>query len=56
MISVEKTAVMYQSASDKAYSEPSIYVYGQKLQFAEKFVYLISTVNMKNTLDDKISL
>lgn len=56
MISMEKTAVMYQSTPDKTYSEPSIYVYGKKLQFAEKFMYLISIVNMKNTLDDKISL
>lgn len=54
-ITLKKTAVIHQPASDKAYSVLNIYLYGQKLQIVEKF-YLGSTVNMTNTCDDDISL
>lgn len=52
-ISLKKTPIMHQPALNKAYS--SIYVYAQKLAIAEKLVYLSSSLNMRNTLDDKIS-
>lgn len=51
-ICLKKAAVTYRPALENAYSETSIYVYGQKVQFVAKFVYLGSSVNMPNTMDD----
>lgn len=47
---------MYQFVPDKSYSDIGIYLYSQKVQIVANFVYLDSTVNMTNNLDDRISL
>ena len=55
-ISLKKTVFMYQPTSGKTYVEPSIYVYGQKLAVVPKFVYLRSTLNCSNSIDDEVCL
>ena len=55
-ISLKKNVLMYQPTSGKTYVEPSIYVYGQKLAVVPKFVYLGSTLNYSNSIDDKVDL
>ena len=55
-ISLKKTVLMYQPTPGKTYVEPSIYVYGQKLAVVPKFVYLESTLNCSNSIDDEVGL
>ena len=55
-INLKKTVVMYQSAPGKTYIPPSIYVYGNKLKIADRFVYLGNTLSSNDTLDNEISL
>ena len=55
-ISLKKTVLMYQPIPGKTYVEPSIYVYGKKLAVVPKFVYLGSTLNCSNSIDDEVGL
>ena len=55
-ISLKKTVLMYQPTPGKTYVEPSIYVYGQKLAVVPKFLYLGSTLNCSNSIDDDVCL
>lgn len=57
MITLKKTSVIYQPASDKAYSVlNSVLICMDKNYGLWKSLYLGSTVNMTNTCDDEISL
>ena len=55
-ISLKKTVLMYQPTPGKTYVEPSIHFYGQKLPVVPKFVYLGSTLNCSNSIDDEVGL
>ena len=55
-ISLKKTVLMYQPTPGKTHVEPSIYVYGQKLAVVPKFLYLGSTLNCSNSIDDEVGL
>lgn len=56
-ISFDKTTVIiYQPGPGEEYAEPSVYVYGQILRFADRFLYLGSALNPSSTLDDEVSL
>ena len=52
-ISTKKTEVVHQPAPGKPYSEPTITVYGQKLQVVDKFTYLGSTLSREVHIDDE---
>ena len=54
-ISTKKTEVVYQAAPGKPYSEPIITVNGQKLQVADKFTYLGSTLSRAVHINDEIT-
>ena len=47
---------MYQPTLGKKYVEPSIYVYGQKLAVAPKFVYFGNTLSCSKSIDDEVCL
>ena len=55
-ISLKLTVLMYQPILGKTYVEPSINVHGQKLAVVSKFVYLGSTLNYSNSIDDEVCL
>ena len=54
-ISTKKTEVVHQPSPGKPYSEPTITVYGQKLQVVDKFAYLGSTISRKVHIDDEVT-
>ena len=49
-ISTKKTEVMHQPAPGKRYSEPNIYINGQRLN---RFTYLASTLSRTVVIDDE---
>ena len=55
-ISTLKTLVMYQPAPGVPYLEPVITVKGHKLNTANKFVYLCSTLSQTVTIDEDVAL
>ena len=55
-ISTAKTLVMYQPAPGVPYTVPVITVKGQKLNTANKFVYLGSTLSQTATIDEDVAL
>lgn len=54
-ISTKKTEVLYQSSPGKKYVEPNI-IEGQRLNVANRFAYLGSTLSQNATIDDKINV
>ena len=54
-ISTKKTEVVHQPAHGKPHSEPTITVYGQKLQVVDKFTYLGSTLSRAVHIDDEVT-
>ena len=54
-ISIKKTEVVYQPALGKPYKEPTITVKGQRLQVADKFTYLGSTLSRVVHIDDEVN-
>ena len=54
-ISTKKTEVMYQPAPGVAYIEPNIEVKGTKLQAADRFTYLGSTLSRCVHIDDEVN-
>ena len=54
-ISIKKTEVVYQPSPGKPYKEPTITVKGQRLQVADKFTYLGSTLSRVVHIDDEIN-
>ena len=54
-ISIKKTEVVYQPAPGKPYKEPSITVKGQRLQVADKFTYLGSTLSRVVHINDEVN-
>ena len=54
-ISIKKTEVVYQPAPGKPYKEPTITVKGQRLQVADKFTYLGSTLSRVVHINDEVN-
>ena len=54
-ISIKKTEVVYQPALGKPYKEPTITMKGQRLQVADKFTYLISTLSRVVHIDGEVN-
>ena len=54
-ISTQKTEVMYQSAPNQPYADPSISVKGQTLEAVNKFTYLGSTLSSNVVTDDEVN-
>ena len=55
IVSTKKTEVMFQSAPHTNYSHPTIKVKDQKLQTADKFTYLGSTMSRNVLIDDAVN-
>ena len=53
-INTKKTEVMYQSAPQKSYQEPTVTVNGQNLAAVDKFTYLGSTLSRNVNIDDEV--
>ena len=54
-ISIKKTEVVYQPAPGKPYKAPAITVKVQRLQVADKFTYLGSTLSRVVRIDDEVN-
>ena len=54
-ISTKMTEVVHQPAPEKANSQPTITVNGQKLQVVDKFTYLGSTLSRAVHIDDEVT-
>ena len=54
-ISIKKTELVYQPAPGKPYKEPTLTVKGQRLQVADKFTYIGSTLSRVVHIDDKVN-
>ena len=54
-ISIKKTEVMHQPASEKIYAGHNITTNGQKLKAVEKFTYLGSTLLRNAVIDDEVN-
>ena len=54
-IGIKKTEVVYQPASGKPYKDPTITVKGPRLQAADKFTYLGSTLSKVVHIDDEVN-
>lgn len=55
-ISTKKTEVLYQPAPGKPYTEPTIFVNGQKLSAVDRFTYLGSTLSRAVHIDDEVNI
>ena len=55
-ISTKKTEVMYQPASNKDYTVPTININGEALKTVNKFTYLGSTLSRNVRIDDEVVL
>lgn len=54
-ISTKKTEVMHQPAPGKPYVEPNITINGQRLNSADKFIYLGSTLSRNVVIDNEVN-
>ena len=54
-ISIKKTELVYQPAPGKPYKEPTLTVKGQRLQVADKFTYIGSTLSRVVHINDKVN-
>ena len=54
-ISTKKTEVLYQPAPGKSYTEPNIFINGNKIITVSRFTYLGSTLSQKANIDDEVN-
>ena len=54
-ISTKKTEVLYQPAPGKSYTEPNIFINGNKINTVSHFTYLGSTLSQKANIDDEVN-
>ena len=53
-ISLSKTKVLFQPAPGKTYVEPNLFVYGERLDVVDTFVYLGSKIHQTCSLDEEV--